>query len=751
MAFNIQDLTLSLDPSKGMASAAQQWQQMKAQREQLKLQREQFEETKRRNAEDAELRRMAEAGATERRRMEAEQARAEAQAQKDAELLKNKQEAYRKFSELNGDGDDEGARAMVPYMTSLGMSVSLRGEVNGLPSYEVLMDQPQPEAGPVVRGPFGATVPGKAAPPVAPEDETAEQSLGRMGGMGYPTDETGVLNEAPGISTGSAEGDTLAKVANELEGATIDEQVGEATGIDPDMAELGVSAADDPAGLPEGPNLAPSPEVGGGPTANAFAQALAAGQHARDTGAPLRQPDEPDYTGAVRRNVIDTGAIQAQTLARLDPLFQGVINARPEEYRDTAKQTIAGLRGSGLPLTEQIAAYDKLQGGPDELLKAEIESGAKARDREQVGRMDRSALFDRGTNYGKEAAEVYKLGDIVERRKSTAQALDVLTNPEPEDDYMAGAAVSRLMGEKGATTEGDIERALGTAAQSFLERVKSRLFREAIGGLSLRQRNALVGVLKKSQETDQQRANDFLQNIDDAMGNPSLDPESVEGMRQYRNLVIPRDMRDVYEGSRKKRIESDGGEPRPVGANTGGGGAIRDMVDEHASANDLDADSIYAMVGGESGGKADAANPNSSAKGLVQFLDSTAQEHGFESAAEFAAQPAEQQMPFVIEEFKKKGITKDSPPEDYALAIAAPAFVGKSQDRNAVVYPKGSKEHQVNRPWWPPGGGDITVGSIIDYYRKHGLPSSGAPQAETTDVSGMADDEAKVRALLGRK
>lgn len=52
-------------------------------------------------------------------------------------------------------------------------------------------------------------------------------------------------------------------------------------------------------------------------------------------------------------------------------------------------------------------------------------------------------------------------------------------------------------------------------------------------------------------------------------------------------------------------------------------GGIKDLISEKADKYNLPPELMYKIAGSESGGKANAANPNSSAKGVFQFIDST--------------------------------------------------------------------------------------------------------------------------------
>jgi hypothetical protein len=123
---------------------------------------------------------------------------------------------------------------------------------------------------------------------------------------------------------------------------------------------------------------------------------------------------------------------------------------------------------------------------------------------------------------------------------------------------------------------------------------------------------------------------------------------------------------------------------------------------------------------------------------------------------EISTMPVEDQVRLVVKYFENSGITADSPPDDYAVAVAAPAFVGKPDE--AVVYPEGSKAWEQNAPWRPAGGGDITVGSIKAAYRKKGVGRAAAPEeapmgpptaaehaASTKPLSELTSEERKAR------
>lgn len=139
-----------------------------------------------------------------------------------------------------------------------------------------------------------------------------------------------------------------------------------------------------------------------------------------------------------------------------------------------------------------------------------------------------------------------------------------------------------------------------------------------------------------------------------------------------------------------------------------------DELADAAEAEGLDPVAVAEIMALESGGRPDARNP-SGATGLIQFMPSTARGLGTTTEA-LGRMSAAEQLPYVMRYFRNAGLTADSPPGDYAVAVAAPAFVGRSDD--TVVYPRGSQAWQQNRPWRSGGDGDVTVGSIKQAYAR---------------------------------
>lgn len=123
---------------------------------------------------------------------------------------------------------------------------------------------------------------------------------------------------------------------------------------------------------------------------------------------------------------------------------------------------------------------------------------------------------------------------------------------------------------------------------------------------------------------------------------------------------------------------------------------------------------IYKIIQGESSFNPRAQN-KSGATGLFQLMPESAAEIGWTTEEIKDMEPAEQVK--VYEQYLDRwGYSGNN---SLAIMQAAPAFADASSD--TVVYKKGSAAWKQNPGWRPANGGDITVGSINEYYRKQGL------------------------------
>src|SRR5690606_10212947 len=124
--------SMLLDSSPAVRLGGINWGAGSAERERLKLEREKFEEQKRRRAEDAQLARLQEDGLAKR-------AAAKAEAERLAALQADRMEVQKTFLDRSSSGDIEGAQALIPMMSALGMGVRSEEHTSELQSRENLV------------------------------------------------------------------------------------------------------------------------------------------------------------------------------------------------------------------------------------------------------------------------------------------------------------------------------------------------------------------------------------------------------------------------------------------------------------------------------------------------------------------------------------------------------------------------------------------------------------------------------------
>lgn len=700
---------------------------------QLRLMRQQFEETKRRNREDERLRREAEQNELARAHMQAQQAREKAEAERQATLLAKKQEAFQKFTEVAASGNTAAVSAMVPYLSELGMGVDLEGESGGLPRYRLTMDAARDAATESAR--LAQTTTYGAA-------ETAEQSLSRLGGLGYdtvagrgnlddPLPEPALPADAP-LTLGPSE-------APEFDEATTDALTpGENDFVAPapegEVADVAVAPS----------RLAPSTLPG----EDAYAQALAASRFSRlNDGEPVRPPDDPDYMGAVPKNVIDMGAMEAQTLARLNPALKSLVEAYPEDVRPSAASTAAGVKQMSLPLDKAVEEFRSQRGGPDSLISSQIEAGQKRLDKETPDYMERHTLARYGQDEAQQIAHQFGgVKDYVTNSNTYSVADEILSNDDNIDDSMVGELIGRRMGQRGTSTEGDIQRIFGEAAMSFLEMIEKKLFGAAVGGLTDGQRDALKNVLQKWKDEDRKNALGYLDRVESLASDPGTEVNVARGLRQGARLVVPLDVYDEWRSKRKKSEADTGSDTgEPSGAMTPALGA---EIEKQANAAGLNGAAVRAWVGAESQGSASAVNQDTRAHGgLLQFA-----KEGWADIAKAAGTPdvtweqmlelpADKQIPYVLAYFKTKGLKPTDDGGEYAMATFMPLYRDKPDD--FVLGEKDSAEiafgNVTKGKVWEQNpslrdGDTITVGGV----KRRGREKTSAASAPPTPAKSEA-------------
>lgn len=662
--------SMLLDSSPAVRLGGINWGAGSAERERLKLEREKFEEQKRRRAEDAQLARLQEDGLAKR-------AAAKAEAERLAALQADRMEVQKTFLDRASSGDIEGAQGLIPMMSALGMGVELEGEEDGLPRYRIDMDAEaaaeEQRAQSAQQATFGA-------------GETAEQSLSRMGGahgIGYDDSAIGSMDAPAGIASTDQVDD---------QGFTVAERVASTYG------EPGEKSA-------------------------------------------MAQPAAPDAMGSVPSNVLDMGALQMQTLQRLDPALGALSSAYAEPYRQSSDATASAVRGLGLPATKALEEFRSMRGLADPTISESLDRGdarmealeARAKERYAQGRAQDKEAYDRYktgfTTIGEHMANQYEVRARLRSSGINERALETLTNDDPADDLQALSTISRGFGERGATSENDATRALGIKAGGWAAQFKTWASQGLGFGLAEEHRKALVEVLTKAQAENDQALETFSSRLVDFQNDPEADADTKRGVRDLWRILTPDRIRQKTEAERPAPEERSGSGQRGARRTPTDPDQMSELewwVDAEAGINGLDVDAILDVIRLESGGNPKARNP-SGATGLIQFMPETARSLGT-TTEEISEMPVEDQVRLAVQYFERSGITADSTPGDYAVAVAAPAFVGKPD--SAVVYQQGSKAWEQNKPWRPKGGGDITVGSIKAAYQRKGVGSSPTKRQE---------------------
>ena len=125
----------------------------------------------------------------------------------------------------------------------------------------------------------------------------------------------------------------------------------------------------------------------------------------------------------------------------------------------------------------------------------------------------------------------------------------------------------------------------------------------------------------------------------------------------------------------------------------------------------LTREEIYQIMQGESGFNTTAVNGSTGATGLFQFMPATARELGY-TTEQIQNMSAAEQLE-VYDQYLGRWNYNGS--NHLGVMQAAPAYA--SRPETYVAYRRGSPAWYANPGWRPADGGDITVGSINDYYR----------------------------------
>lgn len=645
-------------------------------REQLALARQRFEWEKKQAEEDARLAREKQAAETARAKLQVE-------AEKAAKLQEDRLKAYGEFTKAAGEGNVEATRAMVPMLDALGMGVELEGEEGGLPRYRIDMDRAaaeRAEAGRLAQAsPYG-------------ENETAQQSLGRLGAMGLGG-ETGAL-----------------------------------------LPPLGIRASDevDPA------------------TGRSVADRVAATYGTPGEKTATRGPDTEDFTGGMPRNVLDMGASAAATLHRLDPALKGAVAAYPDEVTQKGAEAVrTGLRSSGLPYEKQAALFDKTVSSAATQRNAQIAAQAQTeRFREQRDELTETQEFafeKAGRDDADKFATDNKIHDLGKALRAGDTILDVIDDKVDDNDGMIASELMTFQNVKGTPSDTDLKLAFDIPFSTAMDQALNMIGKLIKGGMQPVQKEAIKAYIKAKRGELERGAFEYLDQANARAAGGAYNERARKAYLQTVKGSVPGHVYNSWLDMKKARDEGAAGDSGKSAGAQYDPAPLSEMSDieleleGQALEAGLDPEQIRPLMRTESGGDPTVKNKmGSSASGLFQFTDETAQKAGLKNAAEYAALPPDKQIALALDRFKKLGLNEDSTRDDYALANAAPAYVGKPDSTVIEQYkagtPFGDDVRAKNPGWIPPGGGDITVGSIKRFYRGGkggGAKASALPEPKT--------------------
>lgn len=476
-------------------------------------------------------------------------------------------------------------------------------------------------------------------------------------------------------------------------------------------------------------------------TEDAYAQALAASQYARENGKALRDPDEEDYLGAVPRDVIDLGAIHAQTVARLKPGLKAATEAYTDPtLRAQAQKSAEVAMQSGLPADKAIELYEKNQDTHDTTYRTKLTADAQTakfrETRDQLTVKDISGLQKDGEAAADERAVRDDVPGGVKALRTIDEIRDILEDEGPgskENDTMIAGALMSIQDVKGIPSDKDMAMAFGMGKASAITQVISRVQELAEGGFSDAQRDAIKKFIARVEESQRQKIGNYLDS-QDQIG--YYNEHKAEGYKGYVKRAVPGFLYNEWLDKRKSKDDGKGQGSAPTGSTSRNDPEFDKALDEGARSAGYDPDKIRAVIAHESSGGDPTATSSAGAKGAFQLMPDRAKEAGT-SSEELGKMTAAQQVPSGIKYLQTTQLKGDAPLRDYALAFAAPAYIGKSDDTVIEEYKKGTKRGDAvraqNPGWIPKDGGDITVGSIADYYQARGSGRGAERKADASN------------------
>lgn len=568
MALNTNAALLQLDPLAPLKLDLPDRKAASMERERLQLMREQFEETKRRNTEDDRLRAMEEAGRTTREQLQNERAAAQAKAAQDAVTLQHKRAAYDDFLKYRDTGDYEGMEAGAARLHQLGADVERLGQdENGLPSWRIELDAEKARA--------DADAQDQQAATYGP-NETAPESLDRMNALGYDT--LGARDSLANTEKGAAAPLSTEEAFRQAQQATRgpDEPPPEepepmAPGVYSEEAMAQQEAEKDAAANYAEPDrsrpMAPPPGL-----EPSIFQAI---------GRPAKGPDAPDFQGGVPKNVLDFGAMNAQTQQRLGPVMANIEASMPQAYRSETAGNNRAAAGMGLPVDKAVEQSLKLRGPAETALKDELGHGYDVeKDARKVAAdaaltpVEQQKLVKYGRDAATGAFTRNGVKDSVETMLAVKTVSALLDDEFPENDDYAINFLMKLAEQKGAQSDKDAMRMDGISAASTVEQVRAWIKKHVEGGTYEPFKNAMKAFAQRQRDQHRDNVFSFIDTEHEAADKAE---HPLEG--KGRNEIVeslPAWIRKEYNDSLPKDDREPDADPGAAPHASGQGGAVPD-------------------------------------------------------------------------------------------------------------------------------------------------------------------------------
>ena len=199
---------------------------------------------------------------------------------------------------------------------------------------------------------------------------------------------------------------------------------------------------------------------------------------------------------------------------------------------------------------------------------------------------------------------------------------------------------------------------------------------------------------------------------------------------------LPPELRDLaLSYARQGRPEELSSDPAVVSDNP----AYESLISAGVNANEL-----QGIIMGESKGDPQAQNRSTKASGLFQFTPTAAKELGT-TVTKIRNMNPKEQADLYLKYLNRWGWKPGVP---LGLMQAAPSLARNwdERSRDDVVYRKDSAAWKANPAWRPEDDGDITIGSIEDYYASEAPPPLPPRRPEVTSDAQFVSEISKALA-----